>query len=52
MTGNPDFRRYLVNIDSVSTQQLFTDCLVIGAGIRLKKTGIMRLTCNLECVIK
>ena len=33
MTGNPDFRRYLVNIDSVSTQQLFTDCLVIGAGI-------------------
>lgn len=33
MTGNPDFRRYLVNIDSASTQQLFTDCLIIGAGI-------------------
>lgn len=33
MTGNPEFRRYLVNIDSASTQQLFTDCLVIGAGI-------------------
>ena len=29
----PDFRRYLVNIDSISTHQLFTDCLVIGAGI-------------------
>jgi L-aspartate oxidase len=28
-----DFRRYLVNIDSISTHQLFTDCLVIGAGI-------------------
>jgi len=26
-------RRYLVSIDSVSTNQLFTDCLVIGAGI-------------------
>ncbi len=26
-------RRYLVNIDSISTHQLFTDCLVIGAGI-------------------
>jgi L-aspartate oxidase len=29
----PEFRRYLVNIDSISTHQLFTDCLVIGAGI-------------------
>jgi len=29
--GEP--RRYLVNIDSISTNQLFTDCLVIGAGI-------------------
>jgi len=33
MTGNPEFRRYLVNIDSISTHQLFTDCLVIGAGV-------------------
>jgi L-aspartate oxidase len=33
MTGNPEFRRHLVNIDSASTQQLFTDCLVVGAGI-------------------
>ena len=33
MTVQPDFRRYLVNIDSASTQQLFTDCLIIGAGI-------------------
>ena len=30
-SGRP--RRYLVDIDSVSTNQLFTDCLVIGAGI-------------------
>ena len=26
-------RRYLVNIDTISTRQLFTDCLVVGAGI-------------------
>jgi len=29
--GKP--RRYLVNVDSASTNQLFTDCLVVGAGI-------------------
>ena len=33
MTSHPEFRRYLVNIDTTSTHQLFTDCLVIGAGI-------------------
>ncbi|HPS55393.1 MAG TPA: L-aspartate oxidase [Sedimentisphaerales bacterium] len=26
-------RRYLVNIDSAATSQLFTDCLIIGTGI-------------------
>jgi len=29
----PEFRRYLVPVNTGSTQQLFTDCLVIGAGI-------------------
>ena len=29
----PEFRRHLVPINTASTQQLFTDCLVIGAGI-------------------
>jgi L-aspartate oxidase len=33
MSDEPEFRRYLVNIDTISTHQLFTDCLVIGAGI-------------------
>jgi L-aspartate oxidase len=33
MTTQPDFRRYLVNINSISTHQLFTDVLIIGAGI-------------------
>ena len=30
---SPDFRRYLVPINSASAGHLFTDCLVIGSGI-------------------
>jgi L-aspartate oxidase len=33
MAEKSEFRRYLINIDSISTQQLFTDCVVIGSGI-------------------
>jgi len=33
MVVQPEFRRYLVDVDSITTHQLFTDCLVIGAGI-------------------
>ncbi|MHC4559658.1 MAG: L-aspartate oxidase [Planctomycetota bacterium] len=33
MVEKSEFRRYLVNIDSISANQLFTDCLVIGIGI-------------------
>ena len=33
MAEKSEFRRYLVNINSISAHQLFTDCLVIGAGI-------------------
>jgi L-aspartate oxidase len=33
MTEKSEFRRYLVNVDSVSVHQLFTDCLVVGTGI-------------------
>jgi L-aspartate oxidase len=33
MTDTPEFRRYLVDIDSVSTHQQLTDYLVIGVGI-------------------
>ncbi len=32
-TRQPEFRRYLAPVNTASTQQLFTDCLVIGAGI-------------------
>ncbi len=31
--GSAEPRRYLVDIDSISTNQLFTECLVVGAGI-------------------
>lgn len=31
VSGKP--RRYLVDVDSGSTNQLFTDCLVVGAGV-------------------
>ena len=40
MTGQSEFRRYLVNIDTISTHQLFTDCLVIGAGVAGLRTAI------------
>lgn len=33
MTTPPEPRRYLLNVDSISTHQLFTDCLIIGAGV-------------------
>ncbi len=33
MVGQPELRRYLVNVDSAATHQLFTDCLIVGAGI-------------------
>jgi L-aspartate oxidase len=33
MVGSPEFRRYLINVDSATTHQLFTDCLVVGAGV-------------------
>ena len=33
MAEKPELRRYLVDIDSISSPQLFTDCLVIGTGI-------------------
>lgn len=46
-------RRYLVPIDTVSTQQLFTDCLVIGAGIAGLRAAIEAANkCNVTLVCK
>jgi len=53
MTGTPEFRRYLVNIDSISLNQLFTDCLVIGAGIAGLRAAIEAAKgCNVIIVCK
>jgi L-aspartate oxidase len=40
MVEKTDFRRYLVNVDSISSNQLFTDCLVIGSGIAGLRSAI------------
>ncbi len=49
----PEFRRYLVNIDSISTHQFFTDCLVIGAGIAGLRAAIEAAEhCNVIIVCK
>ncbi len=67
MTSQPEFkqgtkpqdsvlaepRRYLVNIDSISTNQLFTDCLLIGAGIAGLRAAIEAAEhCNVIIVCK
>lgn len=46
-------RRYLVPIDTASTQQLFTDCLVIGAGIAGLRAAIeAAANCDVTLVCK
>ncbi len=53
MAAQPEFRRYLVNIDSTSTHQLFTDCLIIGAGIAGLRAAIEAAEhCNVILVCK
>lgn len=49
----PEFKRYLVNIDSNSTHQLFTDCLIVGAGIAGLRAAIEAAeNCNVIVVCK
>lgn len=49
----PDGRRYLVEIDTASTKQLFTDCLVIGGGVAGLRAAIEASnTCNVTMVCK
>lgn len=48
-----ELRRYLVPIDTVSTQQLFTDCLVIGSGVGGLRAAIEASEyCNVTLVCK
>ena len=52
-TKQPDVRRYLVPINTVSTQQLFTDCLIIGSGIAGLRAAIeASVNCNVTLVCK
>lgn len=47
------FRRYLVDVDTDSTHQLFTDCLIIGGGIAGLRAGIEAANnCNVIIVCK
>jgi len=48
-----ELRRYLVSIDTVSTQQTFTDCLVIGGGIAGLRAAIEAAqNCNVTLLCK
>ncbi|MDD5458292.1 MAG: L-aspartate oxidase [Phycisphaerae bacterium] len=48
-----EIRRYLINVDSIRTNQLFTDCLIIGAGIAGLRAAIEAAqTCNVTIVCK
>lgn len=52
-TRQADIRRYLVPVNTNSTQQLFTDCLVIGAGIAGLRAAIEAAAhCNVTLVCK
>ncbi len=53
MNRDHEKRRYLVPIETVSTQQLFTDCLVIGTGIAGLRAAIEASTnCSVTVVCK
>jgi L-aspartate oxidase len=53
MVVGPQFGRYLVNIDTVPTHQLFTDCLVVGAGVGGLRAAIEASErCNVVVVCK
>ena len=52
-TKQAETRRYLVPINTASTQQLFTDCLVIGAGIAGLRAALEAAQdCNVTLVCK
>lgn len=52
-TKQVEYRRYLVPVDTASTQQLFTDCLVIGGGIAGLRAAIeASKNCNVMLACK
>jgi L-aspartate oxidase len=47
----PELRRYLVPINTAATQQLFTDCLIIGAGVAGLRAAIEAASRGCEVVL-
>ena len=47
----PELRRYLVPINTAATQQLFTDCLIIGAGVAGLRAAIETASRGCEVVL-
>jgi len=53
MTDQPEFRRYLVNIEPASIPALSTDCLVVGAGVAGLRAAIEAAEhCNVTIACK
>ncbi len=47
----PEHRRYLVPINTAATQQLFTDCLIIGSGVAGLRAAIEAAAADCEIVL-
>jgi L-aspartate oxidase len=47
----PDLRRYLVPINTAATQQLFTDCLIIGSGVAGLRAAIEAAASGCEVML-
>jgi len=47
----PNLRRYLVPINTASTQQLFTDCLILGSGVAGLRAAIEAALAGSEVIL-
>jgi glycine/D-amino acid oxidase-like deaminating enzyme len=47
----PELRRYLVPINTAASQQMFTDCLVIGSGIAGLRAAIEAASLGCEVML-
>jgi L-aspartate oxidase len=47
----PNLRRYLVPVNTASTQQLFTDCLILGSGVAGLRAAIEAASAGSEVIL-
>jgi L-aspartate oxidase len=47
----PDLRRYLVPVNTASTRQLFTDCLILGSGVAGLRAAIEAASAGSEVIL-